>query len=138
MTHLEFVNKLNESGISIRSTNIENGMKVYPVSYGLSSTRDVVIENLRVRWAERQVMDVGYDALQSLIAKAIDMDSWKHSWYHQIMPQNYEKFRGIIQDKILERAAQIEELLTVYFILGKEISESVNKDLDIIINHLKK
>lgn len=123
MTHLEFVNKLNESGISIRSTNIENGMKVYPVSYGLSSTRDVVIENLRVRWAERQVMDVGYDALQSLIAKAIDMDGWKHSWHRDVSHENYEEFREIIQKKILDRAEQIEELLTVYFILGKEISD---------------
>ena len=128
MTHLEFVNKLNESGISIRSTNIENGMKVYPVSYGLSSTRDVVIENLRVRWAERQVMDVGYDALQSLIAKSIDMDGWKHSWHRDVSHENYKEFREIIQKKILDRSEQIEELLTVYFILGKEISDQ--KQLD--------
>ena len=123
MTHLEFVNKLNESGISIRSTNIENGMKVYPVSYGLSSTRGVVVENLKARWDERQVMDMGYDALQSLISKSIDMDSWKHSWHQEIEPENYEMFRGIIQKKIIDRAEQIEELLTVYFVLGKEISD---------------
>lgn len=122
MTHFEFVDKLNETGISVRSTNTEKGIKTYPVSYGLS-TKDVLVEGFIVKWAECTVCDFGNDALQSLIANTIDMDAWKHSWHQEISIENYELFRGIIQKKILDRAKQIEQLLTVYFILGKELSE---------------
>lgn len=122
MTHLEFVDKLNETGISVRSTNTEKGSKTYPVSYGLG-TKDVLVDGFNVKWAEPTAFDTGKDALQQLISDTIDMDAWKHTWHQEIVPENYERFREIIQQKIIDRAQQIEQLLTVYFLLGKELSE---------------
>ena len=40
-----------------------------------------------------------------------------------ITENNYENFQTIIQGKILDRAEQIDELLTVYFQLQHEISK---------------
>ena len=48
------------------------------------------------------------------------MDTWKYSWHNEITPENYDKFREIIQGKIIERAKEIETLLTVYFQINYE------------------
>ena len=50
------------------------------------------------------------------------MDTWKHSWHNKIEPENYDKFREIIQGKIVERAKEIELLFDVYFQLQHELS----------------
>ena len=71
---------------------------------------------------------VGYNAfsrptpLQAVISEAIDIDSWKHSWHYEIKPENYEKFREIIQEKMIKRAEEMDFLTTVYFQLQYEIS----------------
>ena len=63
-----------------------------------------------------------YPPVKAAIKTAIDIDTWKHSIHHEISSENYEKFREIIQDKILNRASEIEMLITVYFQLNHEIS----------------
>ena len=52
------------------------------------------------------------------------MDQWKYSWHNEIKPENYDKFRDIIQRKILDRAEEIETLLSTYFQIGHEMTES--------------
>lgn len=122
MTHLEFVQALNDLGVSVRSTNTENGVKTYDVIYGLRST-PVVVKGFDVEYTEYR----DHDAFEALVTKAIDLDSWKHSWHKDIVSENYEDFMSIIQGKVLDRARDIEMLLTVYFLLSKRVSD-VNSD----------
>lgn len=123
MTHLEFVDKLNELGVAIRGNSIEDKEKTYIVPFGILSSKKVVVKNFGIRWADGTPSDWRSDAKRELIRKAIDLDTWKHSWHSEVSPENYEKFREIIMEKILDRAKEIEMLLTVYFILNKDISD---------------
>lgn len=124
MTHLEFVDKLNNLGISIRSTNTEHGTKTYNVSYGLRST-PVEVKGFEVKYTE--VRD--FDAFEALIKDSIDMDSWKNSWHIDVdKTENYGKFQEIIQEKIIDRAKQIDMLLTTYFLIAKRISDQTQLD----------
>ena len=129
MEHLEFVDKLNETGVSIRSTNIENKEKRYEINGIFGHQNTIVNDNLKLYWLNRD----DRNPFAELVKTAIDMDSWKHSWHNEIKPENYDKFRTLIQEKILDRASQIEFLLDVYFLIGSEIVE--NKRRDGIISH---
>lgn len=118
MEHLEFVNKINNLGLSIRSTNTVDKEKVYAIPYGLHGAK-VSVKNFEVNYIDKR----DYDAFESLVKKCIDLDSWKHSWHKEITPENYEYFSGIIQEKIIDRAEEIEMLLTTYFVISKRIIE---------------
>lgn len=123
MNHLEFADKLDELGCSFRCTNIEGKTKIIEIS-----ENDLVsIKSRECSWIKK-----GYyqplTALQAVIRKAIDMGEWKHSWHFLIEPANYEKFREIIQNKILERAKEIDLLTTVYFQLNSEIAKKGEED----------
>jgi len=124
MNHLEFSDKLNELGIQIRSTKIENKIQTIeiPHSFGIES-EFVEIKNFECKY-KKEYLFSRPTALQAIISEAIDIDSWKHSIHHEISSENYEKFREIIQDKILKRASEIEMLITVYFQLNHEISNN--------------
>lgn len=124
MKHLEFVDKLNEFGIQIRSTKIKNKIQTIeiPKFFGIESDF-VDIKNFKCKYRKESVFSRP-TALQAIISEAIDIDSWKHSYHNEIIPENYEKFRKIIQDKIIKRASEIEILLTVYFQLNHEISNN--------------
>ena len=121
MEHLEFVDKLNQLGCSFRSTNTENKIKTIEIPNTFGKSEFVEIQNFQCKY-------VGYNAfsrptpLQAVISKAIDIDSWKHSWHYEIKPENYEQFREIIQEKIIKRAEEMDFLITVYFQLQHEIS----------------
>jgi len=118
MKHLEFVNKLNETGVSISGTQVENREKKY-VIYGMFDHSNTIIEkNYQLRW--ENIDD--RDPFKALVSQTIDMDTWKHSWHNEIKPENYEKIREIIQEKILKRAEEIETLLSVYFQIGYKIT----------------
>ncbi len=118
MKHLEFVNKINNLGLSIKSTNTVDKEKVYAVPYGLHGAK-VSVKNFEVNYIDKR----DYDAFERLVKKCIDLDSWKHSWHKEITPENYEYFSGIIQEKIIDRAEEIEMLLTTYFVISKRIIE---------------
>ena len=121
MEHLEFVDKLNQLGCSFRSTNVENKVKVIEIPNTFGKSEFVEIQNFQCKY-------VGYNVfsrqtpLQAVISEAIDIDSWKHSWHNEIKPENYEKFREIIQEKMIKRAEEMDFLTTVYFQLQHEIS----------------
>jgi hypothetical protein len=119
MEHLEFVEKINESGISLRSTNVEGKEKRHVISGIFGHQNTIIQENLNLSWLERD----DRNPFCELVKVAIDMDSWKHSWHNEIKPDNYEKFRNLIQEKIIERGYQIEFLLDVYFLINKAITE---------------
>ena len=120
MKHLEFSDKLNEFGIQIRSTKIENKPQIIEV-YNMFAPSDFVeIKNFQCEYINETPNN--YTPLQAAIKTAIDIDSWKHSRHNEISPENYEKFREIIQDKIIKRASEIEMLLTIYFQLNHELS----------------
>ena len=121
MEHLDFVNELNKYGISIRSTNVENKTKVVEIPKYFGGANIIEIKNLKCNYREQDYFSRP-TALQAVISKAIDMDTWKHSWHNKIEPENYEKFLEIIQQKVIDRAKEIDFLMTTMFLLRKEIS----------------
>lgn len=124
MTHLEFTDKLNEFGIQIRSTKIENNTQTIEIAHPFGIESDFVyIKNFECKYKKESLFS-RLTALQAIISEAIDIDSWKHSIHNEISPENYDKFREIIQNKIIKRASEIEMLLTVYFQLNHEISNN--------------
>lgn len=129
MEHLEFVDKLDKHGISIRTTNVENKEKEFEEHDMFGKSRKIIVKNLSVRYKESEPGDstFGKDPMKELIRNAIDMGQWKHSWHNNIEPENYEKFIEIIQEKILSKAAEIDELLTIMFLIRYEIVRQYEK-----------
>ena len=121
MEHLEFVDKLNEFGIQIRSNKRENIDQKIEIPNLFGEFNFVEIKNFQLNYSKQDYFSE-LTPLQAIIKEAIDLDNWKHSWHNKIEPDNYEYFREIIQDKILKRASEIEMLITVYFQLNHEIS----------------
>lgn len=115
MDHLEFVNKLHVAGIG--SLHIKNCL--IRVNTGINMDNDAKIENGKCTFVDKEYF---HDPLKKIIQKAIDMDTWKHSWHNEIVPDNYEKFIDIIQNKILDRAFQINELMLILNQIRREIS----------------
>lgn len=126
MDHLEFSDKLNEFGIQIRSTKIENKVQKIEIPNLFGEPNFVEIKNFQLKYSKQDYFSRP-TPLQAIIKEAIDLDNWKHSWHNEIEPDNYEKFREIIQDKILKRASEIEMLVTVYFQLNHEISNNAER-----------
>ncbi len=138
MEHLEFVDKLNQLGCSFRSTNVEGKVKTIEIQNTFGKSDFVEIQNFQCKY-------ISYNAfscttpLEAVIKEAINLDSWKHSWHNEIKPENYEKFREIVQEKIIKRAEEIDFLITVYFQLQYEISNLKVNGLDLteLQNELK-
>ena len=122
MEHLEFVNKLNQLGCSFRSTNIENKVKTIEISNSFGESDFIEIQNFQCKYIKSSRV-FGSNPLNDVIKKAIDIDSWKHSWHNEIEPENYEKLRTIIQEKMIKRAEEMDFLATVYFLLQYELSK---------------
>lgn len=118
MEHLDFVNKLNETGISVRSGNIVGMENRFDINGVFGESNTIIQYNYKLKWKNQDARD----ALVELIKLGIDMDQWKHSWHNEIKSENYNKFQDIIQKKILDRAEEIRTLLSIYFQIGKEIS----------------
>jgi len=121
MRHLDFVDKLNKLGCSFRSTNIENEVKTIEIQNPFGKSEFVDIQNFQCRYTSSNIFSRP-TPLQAIISKAIDIDSWKHSRHNEIKSENYEKFRDIIQEKMIKRAEEMDFLTTVYFQLQHEIS----------------
>ena len=121
MEHLKFIEKLNQLGCSFRSTNIENVVKTIEIPNIFGKSEFVEIQNFQYKYVKYNAFS-RLTALQAVISEAIDIDSWKHSWHNEIKPENYEKLREIIQDKLIKRAEEMDFLTTVYFQLQHEIS----------------
>jgi hypothetical protein len=121
MEHLEFTDKLNNLGCSFRSTNTENTIKKIEIQKMFGKSDFIEIRNFQCKYTKDNIISKR-TALESVIIEAIDIDSWNHSVHNEIKPENFEKFREIIQDKMLKRAKEMDFLLTVYFILQYEIS----------------
>lgn len=123
MTHLDFVNELSTTGVSIRSTTIENRERRISISSGFGKAEIVILKNNSANYegGDHSVF-ARKSASQAIISKAIDFDTWKHSWHNEISPENYEKFQEIIQKKIIDRVKEIEELVAIYFHLNSELS----------------
>ena len=126
MEHLEFVNKLSQLGCSFRSTNIENGVKTIEIPNMFGKSEFVEIKNFQCSYVEYNVFSRP-TPLQAVIIEAIDIDEWKHSSHNEIIPKNYEKFRDIIQEKIIKRAKEIDFLTTIYFQIQYEISQNIEE-----------
>lgn len=123
MNHLDFVNELSTTGVSIRSTTIENRERRIPIPSGFGKDEVVILKNNSANYeGGNHSVFARKTASQAIISKAIDFDTWKHSWHNEITPENYEKFQEIIQKKIIDRAKEIEELVAIYFHLNSELS----------------
>ena len=123
MNHLDFVNELSSTGISIRSTTTENRERRIPIHSGFGKDEVVILKNNSASYEGGDYsVFARKSASQAIISKAIDYDTWKHSWHNEITPENYEKFQEIIQKKIIDRAKEIEELVAIYFHLNSELS----------------
>jgi hypothetical protein len=119
MKHLEFVDKIAKLGISLRSTNIENKVREIEI-YRFLKTKKIVMKDFKLTWKEKEYGET--EPIKAILAKAVDMDSWKHSWHTEMIPENYEKIKTIIQEKIINRATEIDELMSIYFQLHYEMS----------------
>ena len=128
MDHLEFADKLNQLGCSFRTTNVENEIKSIEIPNEFGKSDFVEIKDFQCRYVEYNPFSRA-TPLQAIIRKAIDIDSWKHSWHNEITPENYEKFKDIIQEKILKRAEEMDFLSTVYFQLQYVISNRNSDEL---------
>ena len=128
MKHLEFVDKLSGLGVNISSTNHENKIMEIEVPR-LFNTKKIVIKDFKVEWKEREYGET--EPIKSILAKAVDIDSLKHSWHTEMIPENYEKIEHIIKEKIINRAAEIDELMAIYFQLHHEMVEfKIKTDAD--------
>jgi len=122
MKHLEFTDKLNELGCSFTNTNIEGKVKVIEIPNLLSDSDYVEIKNFHCSYIKTNSFSQ-LTPLQSIIKKAIDIGEWKHSRHNDLEFENYEKFKEIIQDEIIDRSRDIDLLLTVYFQIKYELSK---------------
>jgi len=120
MEHLEFVDKLSELGISLNSTNRVNKAREIEIPR-LFDIKKIILKDFNIEWKEKEYGES--KPIQAILAKAIDIDSWKHSWHIEIVPDNYEKIEHIIQEKIINRAKEIDELMAIYFQLHYEMSK---------------
>ena len=128
MKHLEFVDKLSGLGINISSTNRENKIREIEVPR-LFTTKKIILQDFKLSWKEKEYGES--EPIKVVLAKAVDMDSWKHSWHTEMIPENYEKIEHIIQEKIINRANEIDELLSIYFQLHHEMAEfKIKTDAD--------
>lgn len=124
MNHLEFAEKLNELGVSVRGTKRENEVQKIEILNYFGEPDFVEIKNFELNYIKKNGFSKP-NPLQAIIREAIDIDTWKHSWHTDIVPENYEKFIEIIQDKVLKRAKEIDMLIAVYFQLNKEITKDL-------------
>ena len=123
MKHLEFVDELQKFGISVRSTIREDEPIAFEI-YGHFEDRVIHAKNFQLQWVDKNYNHD--DPLKALLTKAVDMDEWKHSWHTEMIPDNYEKIKDIIQEKIIKRIKEANELLNIYFQLRYEISQINN------------
>lgn len=130
MEHLEFTNKLHELGVSYKG-NMENKIKIIHTYYTTPNNSDVRIVRIKDLTVEIKNFICKYkennppteeSALNVVIRRAINMGEFNLNGI-EISQDNYECIMGIIQDKILKRAEDIDFLLTVYFLIRKEISK---------------
>jgi hypothetical protein len=119
MEHLEFINELDKLGVSLRSTNIAGKTKEFEIG-DLLGNRIIESKDLQLKWKDEKYYHES--PLKALCKKAIDLDTWKHSWHMQIEPENYKRIEEIIQEKIIKRAKEIDELMSIYFHLRYEMS----------------
>jgi hypothetical protein len=127
MEHLEFVEKLSEFGIHIQSTNAVGKIRKYEI-YETFDTRFIIEKEGKLEW-EKYELACRTEPIKAILAKAIDTPSWSHSWHLEIKPENYEKIKEIIQKRLLGLAKETDEILSIYFLLKKEISEQNNIEL---------
>ena len=121
MEHLEFTEKLNQLGFSFRNINIENQVRTIEIPNTFGKSEFVEMQNFQCKYVDYSIFS-RLTPLQAVIRKAIDLDSWKHSWHNEITPENYERFREVIQEKMIKRAEEMDFLTAVYFQLQYEIS----------------
>jgi hypothetical protein len=120
MKHLDFVNELGKLGIRISSTNQQGKIREFKIE-GLFKDKTVIAKDFQLKMKEVGVIEES--PLKLLLKYAIDMDEWKHSYHIDLIPENYEKIEGIIQEKIIKRANEIDELSSIYFQLHYEMSK---------------
>jgi len=129
MKHLDFIDKLQKLGVRLSSTNLEGKIKEFEI-FGLFKSNTIVVKDFKLNWKEKTYNEE--KPIKALLKTAVDMDSWKHSWHTEMIPENYEKIEGIIQDKIIKRAKEIDDLMAIYFQLHHEMS---NEEKGNDVNH---
>ena len=120
MKHLDFVTELEKFGVNIFSTNAVDKVREFKIK-GFINDKTIISKNFQLKMKEVGVIEES--PLKLLLKYAIDMDEWKHSYHIDLIPENYEKIEGIIQEKIIKRANEIDELSSIYFQLHYEMSK---------------
>lgn len=124
LTHLEFVDELQKLGVRISSSNRKGEIKKFCV-YEFNKSNFVIARDFQLSWESSNNYET---PLAALLRKAVDMDSWKHSWHIKMDAENYERIESIIQQKILDRAKEINELMFIYFQLHYEMVKIAKKE----------
>lgn len=122
MKHLDFVNELGKLGIRISSTNQQGKIREFKIE-GLFKDKTVIAKDFFLEIKEDRDFLEEQSPINLLLKYAIDMDEWKHSSHMDITPENYERIKEIIQEKILKRAKEIDTLVSIYFQLHYEMSK---------------
>jgi hypothetical protein len=127
MDHLEFCNVLDTLGINVKANNLENEERIFDCSTDIFGTKVNKIIKQR-NFILTSETNPDSNLLKMLLKKAIDLDEWKHSLYIDIVPDNYDLIKEIIQKKIIDRAIEIDELTAIYFQLQYEFSKDDSKE----------
>lgn len=121
MQHLDFVERLNKFGFTIFSTNKIGKVREFKIPK-LFNFEYIIANGFKLSWKNNTKCTVS--PIVYLLKSAIDIDEWKHSRHIEISPENYPEIESIIQDKIIQRAEEIDNLLAIYFQLHHEMAEN--------------
>ena len=117
MEHLDFTDKLHELGISFRG-NKENEERIIHINTLFGRTYTIKIKDMECEYLEDDKPAYGLSAFDAIIKRAVSMgDKWTYV-------QNWDdpkELIDILQEKILNRAKDIELMLMAYFLLRKTI-----------------
>lgn len=119
MKHLEFAKELENYGCRFSSTTHEGKERIYEMP-GVFKSHFIKSKNFILEYTENYTGS----PIEDLLALAVDMGGWKHSWHMEMKPENYEKIEEIIQGRILDRAKEVDTLLSIYFQLHHEMSKT--------------
>ena len=116
MEHLDFTDKLSDLGISCRG-NIENKEHIIHINTLFGRTHTIKIKDMKCEYVGDDKPVYELSAFDAIIKRAVNMGEWTfvEDW------SNKQELIDILQEKILNRAKDIELMLMAYFLLRKTI-----------------
>lgn len=121
-TYLEYMDAVEKTGVRLMKNTCE--LQIHS-PMGVNN-HTVVVKPLEATCATYRHND---EAEYEAIKWAIDFDQWKHSWHHEIKPENYNHFLEIIQGKVIEKSEALVKLNAVANFLQNRIMQLNDTDV---------